>query len=52
MKTLSKAEIPLLQTLCNWSADRILVTLAALKPKQRAGQIAADVAATGNPSGA
>jgi len=52
MKTLSETETPLLQTLFSWSTDRISRSLAAIKPKHRADQIAADVAATGSPSGA
>ena len=52
MKTLSETEMPLVQTLFNWSADRISRTFAAIKPKHHAYQIASEVAATGNPSGA
>ena len=52
MKTLSETETPLLQTLFSWSTDRISRLLATIKPKHRADQIAADVAATGSPSGA
>jgi hypothetical protein len=52
MKALSQTEAPFSQVLLNWAADRISRTIAALKPKHQAGQIAADVAASGNPSGA
>jgi hypothetical protein len=52
MKTLSPAETPSTQQLSSWAADRIARTLAAIRPKHRADQIAADVAASGNPSGA
>ena len=51
MKTLSPAQVPLSQLLSSWAADRISRTMAAVKPKHRASQIAADVAASGNPSG-
>jgi hypothetical protein len=52
MKTISQTEIPLSQVLSNWAADQISRTMATIKPKHRAGEIAADVAASGNPSGA
>jgi hypothetical protein len=52
MKTLSQTETSLSQALFNWSADRISRAIAAIKPKYRADQIAAEVAASGNPSGA
>ena len=52
MKTLSQAETSFSQLLLNWAAERIARTIAAIKPKHRADQIAADVAASGNPSGA
>ena len=52
MKTLSQTELPVSQLLSNWAADRVSRTMAAVKPKYLAGQIAADVAASGNPSGA
>ncbi len=51
MKTLSQTETPSLQLLLNWAADRISRTMAAIKPKHRAAQIAADIAVNGNPSG-
>ena len=51
MKTLSQTEDVFSQLLLSWAADRISRTMAAIKPKHRAAQIAADVAASGNPSG-
>jgi hypothetical protein len=51
MKALSQTEAPFSQVLLNWAADRISRTMAAIKPKHQASQIAADVAASGNPSG-
>jgi hypothetical protein len=51
MKTLSQAETPFSEALFSLAADRISRTMAAIKPKHRAAQIAADVAASGNPSG-
>lgn len=47
MKTLSQTETPVL----NWSAELVSQTMASMKPKYRADQIAATVAASGNPSG-
>jgi hypothetical protein len=52
MKTLSQTEASFSQALLNWSADLVLRAAASMKPKHRAGQIAAEVAASGNPSGA
>jgi hypothetical protein len=52
MKALSQTEAPFSQVLLNWMTDRISRTAAAIRPKHQAGQIAADVAAGGNPSGA
>jgi hypothetical protein len=51
MKTLSQADTPFSQLLLSWAADRFSRTMTAIKPTHRAGQIAADVAASGNPSG-
>ena len=51
MKTLSQTETSSLQLLLNWAADRISRTMAAIKPKHRAAQIAPDIAVNGNPSG-
>jgi hypothetical protein len=52
MKTLSQAETSFTQLLSSWTAERIARTFAAIRPQHRADQIAADVAASGNPSGA
>jgi hypothetical protein len=52
MKTLSQADTPFSQPLLNWAAERISRAIEAIRPTHRAGQIAADVAASGNPSGA
>jgi hypothetical protein len=52
MKTLSQTETPFSQLLLSWAEERIVRVIVAIKPKHRAGQIAADVAASGNPSGA
>jgi hypothetical protein len=52
MKTFSQTEIPLSQLLTGWASERISRAMAAIKPKHRASQIAADIAAGGNPSGA
>jgi hypothetical protein len=52
MKTLSQAEASFTQLLSGWTAERIARTFAAIRPRHRADQIAADVAASGNPSGA
>jgi hypothetical protein len=51
MKTLSQADTPFSQQLLSWAADRISRTITAVRPTHRAGQIAADIAASGNPSG-
>lgn len=50
MKTLSQTETSSLQLLLR-AVDRISRTMAAIKPKHRAAQIAADIAVNGNPSG-
>ncbi|MGH6642581.1 MAG: hypothetical protein ACRED3_07775 [Bradyrhizobium sp.] len=52
MKTFSQAEAPLSQLVLTWTTDRISHALAAIKPKHGASQIAADIAAGGNPTGA
>ena len=52
MKTMSQAEAPFSQLVLMWATDRISLALTAIKPKHSASQIAADVAASGNPSGA
>ena len=51
MKTLSQSEAPLSQLVLMWATDRISRAMATIKPKHRASQIAADIAASGNPSG-
>jgi hypothetical protein len=52
MKTLSQTQTSFLQLLLSRAEERIARTIVAIKPKHRAGRIAADVAASGNPSGA
>jgi hypothetical protein len=52
MKALSHDQTPFSQLVLLWASDRISLALAAIKPKHRAGQIAAHIAASGNPSGA
>ena len=51
MKALSHTQASALQILLSWSADLVSRAAASMKPKHRAGQIAAVVAETGNPSG-
>ena len=48
----SHAETPFAQSLFRWAADQISRIAVSIKPKYLAGQIGADVAATGNPTGA
>ena len=48
----SHAEAPFSQLLFRWAAYQISRITASMKPKYLAGQISADVAATGNPEGA
>jgi len=48
----SHAEAPFSQLLFRWAAYHISRITAPMKPKYLAGQIGADVAATGNPTGA
>jgi hypothetical protein len=52
MKALSQPVLPLSQLLLNRATDLVARAAASIKPNHRAGQIAADVAASGNPSGA
>jgi hypothetical protein len=52
MKTLSQPALPLSQVLLNWSADLVSRAAASMRPKHRADEIAAIVAASNNPSGA
>ena len=42
---------PFSQLLFRWAAYQISRIAASMRPKYLAGQIAADVAATGNPTG-
>jgi hypothetical protein len=51
MKTPSHAETPFSQLLFSWAVHVISRTIVSIRPNHLAGQIAADVAATGNPSG-
>jgi hypothetical protein len=51
MKALSHTRASALQILSSWSADLVSRAAALMKSKHRAGQIAAVVAETGNPSG-
>ncbi|WP_426528216.1 hypothetical protein [Bradyrhizobium sp. McL0615] len=48
----SQAETPFSQLLLRWAAYQIAGFIASMKPKHLAGQISADVAASGNPTGA
>jgi len=47
----SHAETPFSQLLLLWAAFHISRIIASMKPKYLAGQIGADVAASGNPTG-
>ena len=51
METPSHVKTPFSQLLFRWAAYQISRITASMKPKYLAGQIAADVAATGNPTG-
>ena len=46
------AEAPFSQLLFRWAAYQVARIAASTRPKYLAGQIGADVAATGNPTGA
>ena len=48
----SHAETPFSQLLFPWAAFHVSRIIASMKPRYLAGQISADVAATGNPEGA
>ena len=48
----SHAETPFSRLLFLWAAFHVSRIIASMKPKYLAGQISADVAATGNPEGA
>jgi hypothetical protein len=52
MKALSQPDLPLPQLLLNRATDLVSRAIASMKPQHRAGQIAAVVAASNNPSGA
>jgi hypothetical protein len=52
MKNLSDAETSLLHALLNWSVELSARFRTWMRPNYQADQIAADVAASGNPSGA
>jgi hypothetical protein len=51
METPSHVKTPFSQLLLRWAACRISRITASMKPKYLAGQIAVDIAATGNPTG-
>jgi hypothetical protein len=48
----SHAETPFSRLLFRWAAYQISRITGSMKPNHLAGQISADVAATGNPTGA
>jgi hypothetical protein len=52
MKALSHTETSSLRTPLSWTENLISRVAASMKPKHRAGRIAAVVAESGNPSGA
>jgi hypothetical protein len=52
MKMLSHSETSFLHALLNWSADLTSRAKGSVKPNYSADQIAAEVAASGSPSGA
>jgi hypothetical protein len=52
MRTLPQTETPISQMSLGWVTDRIARTIAAVRPRYLASQIATVVAASGNPSGA
>jgi hypothetical protein len=47
----SHAETPFSQLLLHWATYQIARIAASMKPEYIAGQIGADVAASGNPTG-
>jgi hypothetical protein len=51
MKTLPHTETSALQALLSWAEDLVPRSMVSMRPKYRAGQIAAAVAASGYPSG-
>jgi hypothetical protein len=52
MKATSHAQMSFSQMLFAWATHRVVQARAAIRPAHRADQIAATVAASGNPSGA
>jgi hypothetical protein len=52
MKALSHTQTSTLQVLLIWGADLVSRAVASMEPEHRADQIAAEVAASNNPSGA
>jgi hypothetical protein len=52
MKTLSHTDTSFWQALLNWGVDQTSRAKASTKPSYRADEIAAEIAASGNPSGA
>ncbi|MBR0697148.1 hypothetical protein [Bradyrhizobium lablabi] len=51
MKRLPEAERPFSQMLLGWAKRHLARVLASFSPVYKADRIAADVAASGNPSG-
>jgi hypothetical protein len=51
MSALSHTRASALNVLFSWNADLVSRAAASIKPRRHAGQIAAVVAETGNPSG-
>jgi hypothetical protein len=51
MTTPSHTETPFSQLLVLWAAHQVARIAASIRPKHLAGQISADVAASGYPSG-
>ncbi|MBR0701004.1 hypothetical protein JQ599_13945 [Bradyrhizobium diazoefficiens] len=52
MTTTSQSEASFSQLLLRWIAYRLSLTMAAIRPAYRAGDIAAAAAASNSPSGA
>jgi hypothetical protein len=51
MKTLSNAEMSFSQMLLSWMTHQTSRAMAAIKPTHRASDVAAAIAANGNPTG-
>ena len=51
MKTLSNAEMPFSQMLVSWITHQASRAMAAIRPAHRASDVAAAIAASGNPTG-